>query len=84
MWRPKNEGARSVGCVAAGVVALPRPGDELSANVAALSGPRSDLAVFLHREEIRPGHRVREHRPHAHLQGHGRAEGETEHRDILP
>lgn len=83
VWRPKNEGARSVKSMAAGMVALSRSSDELSANVAALSDSQSDLAVFLHREEIRPGYRMREHRLHAHLQGHGRVKGKTEHRDIL-
>lgn len=48
MWsRTKNEGARSVGCVAAGVVALPRFSDEFGANIDGLSDPQRYLALLL-------------------------------------
>jgi len=74
VWsRTKNEGASSVGCVAAGVVALLRSDDELSANVTGLSVSRRNRALLLQREEIWLGHCVRDHRPDTHLQGHGRA-----------
>lgn len=48
MWsRTKNEGARSVGCVAAGVVALPRFSDRFGANIPGLSDPQRHLALLL-------------------------------------
>lgn len=74
MWsRTKNEGARSVGCVAAGVVALPRFSDRFSASIDGLSDPQRYRALLLQHEEIRPGHCVRDHRHATHHQGHDRA-----------
>lgn len=53
-------------------------------NIAALPVAQRNLALFLHPEEIRPGHRMRVHGPLSHFQGPQLAERKNEHGDLLP